>query len=300
MKRMIVASALIAITLLCVVATMVSANEEKPISARIVMTQRRDVYQTIGLLGQIAYADEEIILATMAGSIKEVHVVPEERIAKGSLLVSVNGPYQDDVAAFCGKYAEDAPADVQNVMQRLVEQTVMRVETDCTVREVYVKAGTMIQVGTPIARVSGTSQEVQCMAVQSDAGRISPGMWAWIEKRGESIVHAKVQTVERLVGEASGAYLVTLAPEQHIALEEGETVSVSIYISGSHDVVALPCEAITERETVWWVNNRGRCTEIPAQIVLFDETHAWVNLPEGLRVAIGEFTEGQLVSGASV
>ena len=62
-------------------------------------------------------------------------------------------------------------------------------------------------------------------------------------------------------------------------------------------MLALPMEAITDRNTVWWVN-KGRCTEIPAEIVLSDEMHAWVNLPEGLLVAIGEFEEGQLVMEA--
>ena len=55
-----------------------------------------------------------------------------------------------------------------------------------------------------------------------------------------------------------------------------------------------PVEAVTERETVWWVSD-GRCTEIPAKSVLSDEMNVWVGLPEGLPVAVGEFVEGQRV-----
>ena len=89
---------------------------------------------------------------------------------------------------------------------------------------------------------------------------------------------------------------ITLLPEKHIDLPEGASVEVDVYIQGSDDVCSLPIEAITERESVWWVNE-GRCTEIDVQIVMSDEMRAWVMLPEGLQVAIGEFSDGQRVVG---
>ena len=91
--------------------------------------------------------------------------------------------------------------------------------------------------------------------------------------------------------------IITISPAQHIDLPEGANIDIEVYLSGSDNVLALPVEAITPRETVWWVHE-GRCTEISAQIVMNDEMYAWVNLPEGLTVAIGEFIEGQHVMEA--
>jgi hypothetical protein len=92
---------------------------------------------------------------------------------------------------------------------------------------------------------------------------------------------------------------VTLVPEQHIDCPEGAQVDVDIRLAGSDDVMVLPVKAINRQGNVWWVSDEGRCTEISAGIVMMDELHAWVQLPEGLPVAIGELQEGQLVREAA-
>ena len=88
---------------------------------------------------------------------------------------------------------------------------------------------------------------------------------------------------------------VTLTPEEPLDLPAEAAVEADVLLWGRAGVPVLPVEAVTERGTVWWVCD-GRCTEIPAEIVRSDEMRAWVSLPEGLTVAVGEFAQGQRVT----
>ncbi len=303
MKKTIISLVMIAGTLMTSAILIAAAVKETPVTTTIVTTQRRDVYKTIGLLGQLAYADEQIILSAVTGNIEKVYVSPGDRLADGSIVVSYDGLYLEEIAAFCTDHGAKVPAQVDDVVRETIEKTVQRTTQDCTVREVYIQQGTPVTAGMPIAKVSSTSQELRCLAAQVDAESIKPGMWAWIKHRGDEFGHAMVKSVEEYFSGTNihtDQYMITLIPEQHIELEKETSLDVSIYVSGSSDVVSLPLEALTERDTVWWVNAEGRCTEIPADIVLCDETHAWVNLPEGIQVAVGEFTEGQRITGDTV
>lgn len=302
MKKTVISLVLIAGTLLTS-AIMMADGKDTPVTPTIVTTQRRDVYKTIGLLGQLAYADEEIIFSAYTGIIDEVNISSGDRLAAGSILASYEPNYQEELATIYADYGVHVSDDANALLQEAVNQTVLRTTRNCTVRDVYIQQGTSVTAGMPIARLSGTSQLLRCTAAKADAENIQPDMWAWILYQGKEYGFARVESVERINDAAytnTTQYLVTLIPEQHIALEEASTLDVSIYLSGSSDVVSLPVEAITERETVWWVNDEGRCTEIPAEIVLCDESYAWVNLPEGIDVAVGEFVEGQKVTGAAV
>ena len=298
MKKTYVSLMLVAATLLwCSV--MLAGNAEPPTPAKIVTTERRDVYQTIGLLGQIGYAEEQIVLAQNTGRIEEICVIPGERLAAGSQLVRYDSAYQDEAVSAYATHLTNADA-VGVLLTEVVSQSIQRASVDCTVREVYVEAGASVAAGTPLMRVSGTGQEIRCVAAATDAKHIKTGMWAWIHDGQERMGYAFVQAVEKWSNDTTAPieqYIITLQPEQTLALEEGSFVEISVYIAGSNDVVALPLEAVTENETVWWVSDDGRCTEIPAEIVLCDESYAWVNLPEGIQVAVGEFYEGQLLTG---
>ena len=296
MKKTHVSLMLVAATLLwCSV--MLAGNAEPPAPARIVTTVRRDVYQTIGLLGQIAYADEAIVLAQRTGRIEDVCVSPGERQAAGSKLVSYDAAYQDEAVSAYAAHLTNAAA-VGELLREVVSQSIQRANMDCTVREVYVEAGVSVTAGTPLMRVSGTGQEIRCVAAAADAKRIKEGMWAWIHEGDEQMGYAFVQGVEKWSSDTvMPQYVITLTPEQTLDLEEGSFVEISVYIAGSNDVVALPLEAVSDKETVWWVCDDGRCTEIAAEIVFCDESYAWVNLPEGIQVAVGEFYEGQLLTG---
>lgn len=299
MKKTLISLVFLTGTLLITSILIATADSDAPVQAIIVKTQRRDLYQTIGLLGQISYADEQVVIAESTGTIADVYIQPGQRLAKGNIVISYDFPIYDEIAAF---YSEYGAASLNGAMiAEQIAQTVQRADANCTVRDVYVEEGTKINIGVPIARITGTSQEIRCLAVPEDAALITPEMWAWIRRQGEELGQATIKSIEmnEELSNPINNYVVTFSPEQHIDLEEGEKVEVSIYVSGSSNVVSLPVEAITERNTVWWVNDEGRCTEIPAEFVMSDKTHAWVNLPEGIRVAVGEFVEGQKVMGTA-
>lgn len=276
---------------------------EEPVKARIVTVGRGDVHQVVALTGRMAYADEAIVYARTSGRISRLCVEPGGRVGAGEALVRMDAAVQEDaVSAFLANaQALEAAGQTAWVSEQLtMENTVIRADNACTVRQLYVQENAVVAAGTPIARVSSSQQVIHSDAVMEDAEQIIPGMWAWLSSEGEALGFAKVISVgepeaDLLTGLTTAA--VRLQPEQHIELPEGAAIDVDVYLAGSDDVLALPVEAITRRGTVWWVCE-GRCTEIPAEIVMSDEMLAWVALPEGLAVAIGEFKEGQLVAEA--
>ncbi len=266
---------------------------KKPFPARFEKVARGDVHQVTALTGRIAYAGETIVAAETAGVVRRVCAEEGQRIEAGGMLICLDSTYQD--LAMKAAY-ENSPEKQMTISSEEAANSfhkgdaVIRTQQDCTVRQVLVQPGMKVSIGTPVARVSSHQQMIECSASADEAGQIGQGMWAWISSAEDK--HG-IAVIQEIVSTASG-YLVNLLPQGHIDLPEGTAVNVEVFHAGSDDVLTLPVEAITPRGTVWWVNE-GRCTEIPAQIVLCDEKRAWVELPEGITVAIGEFEEGQRV-----
>lgn len=289
---------LILIGLTGVLLMLMTGTKENVAEAEFVRVERADVHQIIPIYGRLVYAGEQIITASAPGIAARVCVKSGERIGRDAALIRMKTPYVDEVLSV---YA--AGQDLLNkydaseaVGQRI--NTVIRSEEACTVRQVYVKEGDAVTAGMPLLRVSSHLQRVLCKVSPMDAGKIHPGMWAWLTAEGESLCIAAVESVgERTTDVLTGVEVqeVVLIPEKEIEMAEYAEIDADIYLAGSDDVMSLPLHAITERGTVWWVNEE-RCTEIPAQIVLHDEMRAWVRLPEGMTVAVGEFVEGQRVS----
>ena len=303
-RKVIISLALMIGTLLLIPNMIGNRRGHSYIAAKIVNTERADVFQTIGLEGQISFADERYILSTSTGLIRDICIEDGRRVARGEALVRFDSDRQERAASVAAAELADISLNIVNDLEMpmiLLEQTVQRAETDCTIRQILIKENEQVLAGTPLFRVSGTEQQIRCVASPADAANIVPGMWAWVSRDGERIGYAMVEMTEKYVtdtGLGQIAYLISLKPSQNLGFEEGEDVQVDIYVNGSNDVVSLPLEAITNRDTVWWINNEGICTEIPARIVLCDEKRAWVDLPEGIRVAVGEYSEGQMVAEA--
>lgn len=273
---------------------------EKAVEARFVQVERADVHQVAALSGRLAYAEEDYVYASSAGRVERVCVKEGERLAAQEEMfrldasawedaLSVYAAGQDYLTAYSAEWPVVSAAGV------------IRAERDCTVRQVLTEEGNLLTVGMPVARVTSNRQQIVCSAAPVDTEQLEPGMWAWLRAEGEFLCFASVQRIGDAAADPMTGMMcreVVLIPEEHIELPEGAAVDVEVYLAGSDDVLSLPLEAITDRETVWWVNG-GRCTEIPAEIVMADEMRAWVQLPEGIIVAIGEFTEGQRIVEAA-
>lgn len=291
---------MIAITGMLTLGLVAQGKVEAPVEARVVTVQRGDVHQIVAITGRISYADERYIYAQSSGKVEQLCVENGQRLATGEVLARIENTVQEEALSAFIEYA-DIIAD-QEIYKHIEEQlltdnSVIRTDKDCTIRQLLITEDSVISAGMPVARVSSYQQEINCNVVPVDAERIYPGMWAWISNDGTPLGFAEVQSVgNQEVDPLTGwTYLpVVLQPYKHIELPEGTVVDADVFLAGSDDVLSLSVEAITERGTVWWVND-GRCTEIPAEIVMSDEMRAWVNLPEGMVVAIGEFKEGQSI-----
>lgn len=292
--------------ILCTVAFAVltlAGRKDEAVTARIVRVQRGDVHQVAALSGVVRYAEEAYVLAPSSGVVTQVCVQPDQRIAAGEALLRIEPLGGEMMLLAWAVGAEYVPEWLEtSAIETAVTASAIRAEEACTVRQVLVKEGSAVSAGTPLARMTSGQQEIVCTVLQADVDGIECGMWAEVSLGDEKLGTAWVEAI----GESSADPLtgmmaaeVMLVPEQHMECEEGACVAVDVRLAGSDGVMVLPVEAVTDKGTVWWVGDDGRCTEISAQIVMSDEMYVWVDLPEGLAVAVGEFTEGQHLREAS-
>lgn len=270
------------------------------VAVRFATVSRHNVRQVKAITGRLCYADEQYLSASTTGMISKVYVQTGQRVAANDALMRLKLSSQavEVPALLTNEVVANAMANSGSFDPgMLVSQKTVRSAENCTVRQVLVQEGSAVTMGTPLLKLSSQEQIVRCSVHHTEAEAITPGQWAWIYADGESLGIASVTDVSIPILNTSTGSLeaaVILQPSVYLDLPEYATVDAEIYLSGSDQVLSLPVEAITERNTVWWVN-QGKCTEIPAEIVMSDEMYAWVNLPEGLVVAIGELKEGQRV-----
>lgn len=272
-------------------------NSVQPVEAKFAVVERADVHQVIPITGRIAYAEDQYIYAQASGIAARICVRDGERVGSNAALVRMEIPYVDEVLSAFAAGQDVVYRFTQHVPEAPNPQPVIRADKPCTVRQVLVEEGALVAAGTPLMRVSSHHQQIVCRAAPVDAARITPGMWAWIVTGRDTTCTATVKSVGELEADlltGLTGHEVVLIPEREIEMPENASVDVDIFLAGSDDVLSIPIEAVTDRDTVWWVHD-GRCTEISAQIVMSDEMRVWVHLPEGMTVAIGEFEEGQSV-----
>lgn len=300
MRRASISLVLIVCTAVFVWLTLMKGAGEEAVPARIVTVRRGDVHQVAALTGRLTYDQEEIVLANLSGVISHIYVSAGQRVERGEAMVRWEDGGLDAVmsaVAASSNILEQAAADHNGLYEKLGETLVLRADKASYIRDVYVKQNTPVMTGTPLLRLTSGQQMIQCQAALKDARPIEAGMWAWLFYDGVKqgigqVVSVGSAEVEPITGLSYVSILIQ--PENYLELPEGAGVDADIYLGGSDDVMTLPVEAITERGSVWWVVD-GKCTEISGNVVLCDEMNAWVELPEGMQVAIGEFREGQRV-----
>lgn len=281
-----------------VAAVMAVSGRDQPEGVRMVRVARRNVAVTAALTGVVGYQEQFTLYAQTAGEVAEVYVSPGERVAQGQALLRLTQPGAERIAAAWA--AQEQPPMSQADMQALLDTGVVRAPRNATLRQLLVTQYMPLTAGMPVAVLSSAEQVIRCMAAERDARDVRVGQDATLTVDGEPVGTAEVTQVGPVEAEESTGRLVcciTLVPKQRLDLPQGARVEADVLLAGAQDVPVLPVEAVTERGTLWWVHD-GICTEIPAEIVLSDEMHAWVALPEGVAVAIGEFTEGQRVREA--
>lgn len=291
---------MLAVTLAAVVGMlMLRGTEESAVPARIVTVELGEVANVAAITGRVVYLEEAVAYASAPGIVEEVYVTSGERVAEGQALLRLEASGAERaVSAWVASEGALREALTAEDVQQLLDSTVVRAPVSATVRQVLTQEHAAVAAGAPVVLLSSTKQAVVCTVQEADARQVRAGMKAELSVDGEPLGMAEVTEVGDLTADALTGRVVcqiTLVPEKRLDLPAGAAVDADVRISGREDVPVLPVEAITERDTVWWVCD-GRCTEIPAEIVLSDEMHAWVGLPEGLQAAVGEFNEGQRVT----
>ena len=278
---------------------MLQNGSEKAVPARIATVTLGTVENVAALSGRVAFLEETMAYAAVPGIVEEVYVTSGQRVAEGQALLRLDASGAERaVSAWISAGKQVQGALSAEDAQQLLDSTVVRAPENATVRQVLAKEHAAVAAGAPVALLSSTAQVIVCTVQEADAREVRPGMKAALAIDGETLCSAEVTEISDLTADALTGRMVcqiTLEPEKRLELPAGTAVDADVHLSGRENVPVLPVEAITERGTIWWVCD-GRCTEIPAEIVLSDEMQAWVLLPEGLRVAVGEFTEGQQVT----
>lgn len=291
---------IVGITAVAVLMMAMSDGLEKPVQAQTVQVTRGDVTQIAALSGRVAYTDETLVYAAAPGIVSEVLVKEGERVAQGQALVRLDTAGYDRAVSAWLQAGENLGMSGAEDASLLLEGTVIRAPENATVRQIMTYRSAAVTAGVPVALLSSTQRVILCSAVEADVRDIRVGMAARLYVEGAEKGSAVVQRIGELTAEPLTGRLtaqVTLLPDAPLELPAGTAVDADILLAQSTNVPVLPVEAMTERGTVWWVCD-GRCTEIPVEVVQHDEMRAWVKLPEGLCVAVGEYTEGQRVEVA--
>ena len=282
---------LLAVTVLAVLFLL--PGSDGVMEARIVTVETGDVVVTAHLTGRLGYTEESAAVTALPGQIAEILVAPGEHVAAGQALLCLDAPaLQLAAEAFA---ARPAAEEITPHLQTLLQQTVIRAPQDAVVRRVLVQEGAAVSAGEAVLLLSGSGQVIRCVAAERDARDVQPGMTALVSVSGRETGTARVTAVGPLTADAATGRLVcevTLTPDDPLSLPQGASVDADVILQAQRGVPVLPMEAMTTRQTLWWVHD-GICTEIPAEIVLSDENRMMVALPEGTAVAIGEFEEGQ-------
>jgi len=304
MRRGRLAAWVMAATVAAVWVMTAYSGREASVGAQMARVTLGEVRQIAALTGRVTYQDETLVYAAAPGVVEEVYVREGERVAQGQALFRLDAAgYERVASAWLAaqerlQETDDLPVGSAADVQEILARTVVRAPVNGNVRQLMAVESGAVSAGMPVAVLSSTRREIVCIAAEADARHLTAGMKARLSVDGEELGQAEVTQVGEVTADAATGRMVcrvTLTPEEHIDLPTGAAVEADVLLWGQAGVSVLPVEAVTERGTVWWVCD-GRCTEIPAEIVRSDEMHAWVRLPEGLTVAVGEFAQGQRVT----
>ena len=266
---------------------------EDATEAKIAVVTRGDVRCVTAISGRVSDSRQTLVYASAPGLISEVLVTEGERVAQGQALMRLDASAAERVVSAWIASGESLNAD----MQAVLDATVIRAPENGTVRTLLTMGSAAVAAGAPVAVLADGEECIRCIVQEADAKQLRAGQRARLAIDGQAVGTAVISRIGGIAAEEMTGRMireVVLTPEGALPLPVGTAVDVDVILEERFGVPLLPVEAVTDRDTVWWVCD-GRCTEIPVQILLNDEIHVWVELPEGTQVAIGEFAEGQRV-----
>lgn len=257
----------------------------QPTEIAVVRVEKGNIRRTVGVTGTVCYTQETPVTALVSGTVDALYVTEGERVTKGQVLARVNGAAQEQAVLALMPHLD---TDGQSALTQAMENSVLRAPVSGIVQRVATAAFAPVQAGSIPMTIATGAPEIVCLCVPADAEEVRVGQLADISVSGKHCGYATVTRIKPIIEETTSVYRVILSPQEGLSLTPGVAVEAQITAEYHAQVATLPLSAITPDETVWWIAD-GICTEIPAQIVQTDENAAWVNLPEGICVADGEF-----------
>lgn len=265
---------------------------------KICQVEIGSVEQVLALDGVLRYQTEYAAIAPATGVVEAVYVQAGDAVQAGQALFRMDDQAQVTAVSSAlagqerlpGTVGEELTATRLQEAAAQLECVTVRASTDGLVQQVNVSPYGGVAVGTSAVLLSGREQSIQCSAVLKDVEKLRTGMKARIMQDGQVLTTATLQSIgPAQVSPATGQAVcqLCLTPMENIVLPLGAAVEVEIIVQEKTGVPILPVEAITGRDTVWWVAD-GRSYEIPVQVMLTDEAQCWVNLPQGTQVICGE------------
>lgn len=265
---------------------------------KICQVEIGSVEQVLALDGVLRYQTEYAAIAPATGVVEAVYVQAGDAVQAGQALFRMDDQAQVTVVSSAlagqerlpGTVGEELTATRLQEAAAQLECVTVRASTDGLVQQVNVSPYGGVAVGTSAVLLSSREQSIQCSAVLKDVEKLRTGMKARIMQDGQVLTTATLQSIgPAQVSPATGQAVcqLCLTPMENIVLPLGAAVEVEIIVQEKTGVPILPVEAITGRDTVWWVAD-GRSYEIPVQVMLTDEAQCWVNLPQGTQVICGE------------
>ena len=287
-----------------------SVPTETPAKVRTVYVGRGNVRQTVHMRGHVRYEQEYAVIAPVTGIAQEVYVEPGEHVIAGQALVRMDDTAQaaaasSAYAAMAASAAQDTvslPEEIEELLSAqssAMDALTLRAPADGLVLDVPVGQYGGMLAGSGAVLMAGGNQMVICLAAAHDAKELRQGMYAIISTDGEPVCGARIRRVglpkpDSLTGQT--VCEVLLVPDEEIDLPYGSAVETEIMLREKIGGTIVPVTAVTEDGTVWVVSD-GRCWETAVEVLLADEMHCWVSLPEG--TAVVDRPEG-LIKGQRV
>lgn len=276
-----------------------------PAPAEVVLTEVTlgSIEQTMAVTGQVRYAAEYAALSPASGVVAQVCVEPGMRVKAGQPLFRLEGAAQETaLTILIASQPAGEEAAALHHQQALMEASAqlegltVRAPTDGQVHRISITEHGGVQAGSEAVLLSSGIQQIVCAVTMSDAARIRAGMQARLSVQEKPLGGACVAVVGALETDAvTGTPMVQvfLEPEQPLPFPLGTSVDVEIVLLRRNNVPVIPLEALTASGTVWWAAD-GCCYEVEAGVQLTDAASAWVALPVGMSLVIGEgLAQGQ-------
>lgn len=266
------------------------STRTQPQTAEMVQVTQGSITRQVGITGRVSASQEIPVTALTEGIVEEVLVRDGARVVQGQALLRISGTRKEEAVSAVLAAGKTTPA-----LSEVLSGLVLRAPATGNLQLTTVTTNSPVTAGMMAGIVLSGDQVIRCLASERDAMQLTPGMMARISCQGEKLGWAQVMEVGSLTTDRTSGMTtaqIVLRPEETLPLPYNAAVEAVISVETHHGVPTLPLSALTDRETVWWVCD-GCCTEIDARIVQCDENTAWVDLPEGITVALGEFTEGQ-------